>query len=120
MIWTGYPPYSIITHGNTAFYTFSVILLGFASILGGVNFLTTVIYMRAPGMGWNKLNIFVWATLGAFVLQLIFVPVLGTAVTLITFDKYLGTHFFDQIRLSQVNSKGVHCYFPALNDKECI
>ncbi len=95
IMWTGYPPYSIITHSNTAFYTFAILLLGFASILGGVNFLTTVTFMRAPGIGWNKLNIFVWATLGAFVLQLIFVPVLGTAVTLVTFDKYLGTHFFD-------------------------
>ena len=95
VLWTGYPPYSIITAGNTAFYTFTVLLLGFASILGGVNFLTTVAFMRAPGMGWNQLNIFVWATIAAFVLQLIFVPVLGTAVTLITFDKYLGTHFFD-------------------------
>ncbi len=95
IMWTGYPPYSIITTGNTAFYTFTVLLLGFASILGGVNFLTTVTYMRAPGVTWNKLNIFVWCVLGAFVLQLIFVPVLGTAVTLISFDKYLGTHFFD-------------------------
>ena len=95
IMWTGYPPYSIITHGNTAFYTFAVLLLGFASILGGANFLTTVAYMRAPGIGWNKLNIFVWATLAAFVLQLIFVPVLGTAVTMITFDKYLGTNFFN-------------------------
>ena len=95
VMWTGYPPYSTITRGNTAFYTFTVLVLGFASILGGVNFLTTVAYMRAPGMTWGKLNIFVWCTLAAFVLQLIFVPVLGTAVTLITFDKYLGTHFFD-------------------------
>lgn len=95
VMWTGYPPYSTITTGNTAFYTFTVLILGFASIIGGVNFLTTVAYMRAPGLKWTKLNIFVWCTLGAFVLQLIFVPVLGTAVTLISFDKYLGTHFFD-------------------------
>jgi len=95
IMWTAYPPYSTITRGNTAFYTFTVLILGFASILGGVNFLTTVAYMRAPGMTLNKLNIFVWCTVAAFVLQLIFVPVLGTAVTLITFDKYLGTHFFD-------------------------
>lgn len=95
VMWTGYPPYSIITYGNTAFYTFTVLLLGFASILGGVNFLTTIFFMRAPGIGWNKLNIFVWTILGAFILQLIFVPVLGTAVTMISFDKYLGTHFFD-------------------------
>src|SRR6266704_3517434 len=83
------------TTSNTALYTFTVLVLGFASIIGGVNFLTTVAYMRAPGLKWTNLNIFVWCILGAFVLQLIFVPVLGTAVTLISFDKYLGTNFFD-------------------------
>jgi len=98
VMWTGYPPYSTITSGNTAFYTFTVLILGFASILGGVNFLTTIAYMRAPGMTWNKLNIFVWCIVAAFILQLIFVPVLGTAVTLISFDKYLGTSFFDPAR----------------------
>lgn len=94
VMWTGYPPYSTITLGNTAFYTFTVLLLGFASILGGVNFLTTITFMRAPGMGWNKLNIFTWSVFAAFILQLIFVPVLGTAVTMTMFDKYLGTNFF--------------------------
>jgi cytochrome c oxidase subunit 1 len=95
IMWTGYPPYSIMTAGNTAFYTFTVLILGFASIAGGINLICTIIFMRAPNVTWNKLNMFVWATLAAFVLQLIFVPVLGTAVTLITLDKYLGTHFFD-------------------------
>ena len=95
VMWTGYPPYSEITLGNTAFYSFTVLLLGFASILGGGNFLTTIAFMRAPGMGWNQLNIFTWTTFAAFILQLIFVPVLGTAVTMIMFDKYLGTNFFN-------------------------
>jgi cytochrome c oxidase subunit 1 len=49
VMWTGYPPYSTITTGNTAMYSFTVLILGFASIIGGVNFLTTVAYMRAPG-----------------------------------------------------------------------
>ncbi len=95
IMWTGYPPYSIKTGGNTAFYTFAVLLIGFSSILGGVNFLTTITFMRAPGMGWNKLNIFVWSIFFAFIVQLIFVPVLGTAVIMLLFDKYLGSHFFD-------------------------
>lgn len=95
VMWTGYPPYSLKTGGNTALYTFAVLLIGFSSILGGVNFLTTITFMRAPGMGWNKLNIFVWSTFFAFIIQLIFVPVLGTAVIMLLFDKYLGTHFFD-------------------------
>ena len=95
VMWTGYPPYSIITGGNTAFYTFTVLLLGFSSIAGGVNFLTTIIYMRAPGMTWGKLNMFIWCTLAAFIIQLIFVPILGVAVTMLSLDKYVGTHFFD-------------------------
>jgi cytochrome c oxidase subunit 1 len=95
VMWTGYPPYSVSTMGNTAFYVFTVHLLGFSSILGAVNFLVTIIYMRADGMGWNQLNVFVWTVLGAFVLQLIFIPVLASAVTMLLFDKYLGTHFFD-------------------------
>ncbi|MBF0153645.1 MAG: cbb3-type cytochrome c oxidase subunit I [Magnetococcales bacterium] len=95
VMWTGYPPYSLRTAGNTALYVFTVHLLGFASILGAVNFLVTVIYMRAPGMGWNQMNMFVWSTVTAFIIQLVFVPVLASAVTMLLFDKYLGTHFFD-------------------------
>ncbi len=95
IMWTGYPPYSVITQGNTALYTFTVLLIGFSSIAGGVNFLTTIIYMRAPGMTWGKLNMFIWCILTAFIIQIIFVPVLGTAVTMISFDKYLGTTFFN-------------------------
>jgi cytochrome c oxidase subunit 1 len=95
VMWTGYPPYSsTYSPGNTAFYTFAVLLFGFASIAGGVNLITTIVKMRAPGMGWNQLNIFVWCILGAFTMQLIFVPVLGAAVTMVSFDKYLGTSFF--------------------------
>lgn len=94
-MWTAYPPYALMSPGNTAFYTFTVLIMGFASIAGGVNLITTIIFMRAPGMTWGKLNMFVWATLAAFILQLIFVPVLGAAVTMLSLDKYLGTHFFD-------------------------
>ncbi|MBI5185810.1 MAG: cbb3-type cytochrome c oxidase subunit I [Nitrospinae bacterium] len=95
IMWTGYPPYSIITEGNTAFYTFAVLLIGFSSIAGGVNFLTTIIRMRAPGVTWGKLNMFIWCLMAAFVIQLIFVPILGDAVIMLSMDKYLGTHFFD-------------------------
>ena len=95
IMWTGYPPYSIQTAGNTSFYVFTVHLIGFSSILGAVNFLTTIIYLRAPGMGWNQLNIFVWSIFTGLIIQLIFVPVLAAAVTLILFDKYLGTNFFN-------------------------
>jgi cytochrome c oxidase subunit 1 len=95
VMWTGYPPYSSeFSPGNTSLYTFTVLLIGFSSIAGGINLITTIVKMRAPGMGWNQLNMFVWCTLGAFIMQLIFVPVLGAAVTMVSFDKYLGTNFF--------------------------
>ena len=98
IMWTGYPPYSVTTTANTAAYVFTVHLIGFSSILGAVNFLVTIIYMRAPGMGWNQMNIFVWTTFAAFMIQIVFVPVLASAVTLLLFDKYLGTGFFDPTR----------------------
>lgn len=98
VMWTGYPPYSVTTQANTAMYVFTVHLIGFSSILGAVNFLVTIIYMRAPGMGWNQMNIFVWTTFAAFMIQIVFVPVLASAVTLLLFDKYLGTGFFDPSR----------------------
>jgi len=95
IMWTGYAPYSTqYSSGNLSFYVFTVHLIGFSSLLGAVNFLCTVIYMRAPGMGWNQINFFVWSILGAFVIQLIFVPVLAAAVTLLLLDKYMGTSFF--------------------------
>ncbi|HHL39799.1 MAG TPA: cytochrome C oxidase subunit I [Deltaproteobacteria bacterium] len=95
IMWTGYPPYSIISPGNTALYTFTVLIIGFSSIAAGVNFLVTIIYMRAPGMTWGKLNIFIWCIMASFIIQLIFVPMLGVAVTMLSFDKYLGTNFFN-------------------------
>src|SRR5271165_78149 len=98
IMWTGYPPYSIISPGNTAFYVFTVHLIGFSSILGAVNFLVTIIYMRAPGMGWNQLNMFVWTIFAAFCIQIVFVPVLASAVTLLLLDRYVGMGFFDPTR----------------------
>lgn len=95
IMWTGYPPYSVKTDGNTAMYVFTIHLLGFSSILGAVNFLVTIIFMRAPGMGWNQMNMFVWATFGAFLIQLVFVPVLAAAVTLLLLEKYAGMCFFN-------------------------
>ena len=95
MMWTGYPPYAVKTTGNTAIYFLIVQIMGFSSILGAINFITTTVYMRAPGMGWNQMNMFVWGSFFANVLQLIFLPFLSTAVTLLFLDKYVGTGFFD-------------------------
>jgi len=95
IMWTGYPPYSILTSGNTAFYVFTVLLIGASGVLGAVNFLLTVYFKRAEGMKFRQMNIFVWAILAAFVDQIMFVPVLSGAMLLLLLDKYFGTTFFD-------------------------
>lgn len=93
--WTGYPPYSIKSDANTSLYVFAVHLLGASALASAVNFLTTIITMRAPGMTWGRLNLAVWGILGAFIIQLFGIPVLAGAVTLLLFDKYLGTNFYN-------------------------
>lgn len=95
VMWTGYPPYAVKTAGNTAAYVFTVHLIGFSSILGAVNFIVTILYMRAPGMRMGQMNMFVWSIFTSLLIQLVFVPVLAAAVTLLLFDKYLGTNFFN-------------------------
>ena len=95
MMWTGYPPYSIKTTGNTAFYVFTVDLFAFSSILGSINLIVTILFMRAPNIGWGQLNMLVWCCFAALLMNLIDLPVLVTAVTNLVGDKYLGTHFYD-------------------------
>lgn len=96
--WTGYPPYSIITGANTALYVFVVLMLGTSGIAGAVNFLTTIITMRAPGMTWKRLNLTVWGFFGAFIIQVVALPTLAGAVILLLLDRYLGTTFYDAFK----------------------
>lgn len=93
--WYGYPPYSISEGVNTSLYVFVVLLLGLSGTAGAVNFITTIITLRAPGMTWMRLNLFVWGALGAFIIQLIGLPLLGAAVIFLFLDKYLGTSFYN-------------------------
>ncbi|MCT7972676.1 cytochrome c oxidase subunit I [Laspinema olomoucense] len=94
--WTSYPPLS--TTGDKAgefIWILSVLLLGTSSILGGINFLTTILKMRMPGMGLNDMPLFCWAMLAASALILISTPVLAGALILLVFDLIAGTAFFN-------------------------
>lgn len=93
--WTGYPPYSLESSANISLYVFAVHLLGISALASAVNFITTIITMRAPGMTWGRLNLAVWGILGAFIIQLFGIPVLAGAVTLLLLDKYIGTNFYN-------------------------
>ncbi|MBS2029161.1 MAG: cbb3-type cytochrome c oxidase subunit I [Deltaproteobacteria bacterium] len=95
--WTSYPPLS--TNVGTPGWGQSVMVLallvnGFSTVLGGVNLITTVIRLRAPGMGWLRLPATTWGMFLTSILNVTFVPVLGSAALLLLLDRHLGTQFF--------------------------
>jgi len=93
--WTSYPPLSDIspTSGQT-FWLVGMLLLIFSSLLGAMNFITTIVQLRAPGLTWFRLPFFVWAQfITAFLLLLAF-PALQAASILQGMDRVLGTSFF--------------------------
>lgn len=94
--WTAYPPLSIKATGpGQDMWILTVHLAGLSSIFGSINFLVTVTNMRAPGMTWMKMPLFVWATFITSVIQLTATPVLGSAITMLLMDRNFGTHFLD-------------------------
>jgi cytochrome c oxidase subunit I len=70
-------------------------LTGISSILGAINFYATITNMRARGMSWGRLPLFVWAILVYAVLIIFAMPVIAAAVTMLLTDRHFGTHFFD-------------------------
>jgi cytochrome c oxidase subunit 1 len=97
--WTSYPPLSSALYspaGGQDAWIYLIHLTGLSSILGAVNFYTTVANMRARGMSWGRLPLFVWAILTYSVLLIFALPVIAAAVTMLLTDRHFGTHFFDQ------------------------
>jgi len=82
--WTLYPPYSLESSRGLGILLalLGVFLLGFSSILTGVNFIATIHRMRPPGMGWFDLPLFLWALYATGIIQIIATPVLGITVAL--------------------------------------
>jgi len=96
--WTSYAPLSssaYLPSGGIDAWIFLIHLTGLSSILGAINFYATVANMRAPGMGWGRLPLFVWALLTYSILLIIALPVIAAAVTMLLTDRHFGTHFFD-------------------------
>ena len=75
--WTFYTPYSTTTDTAVISMVTGVFILGFSSILTGVNFISTIHYLRAPGMGWFKMPLFIWSLYATAVIQVLATPVLA-------------------------------------------
>lgn len=96
--WTAYPPLSVTNASGQVFFTLAIITFGISSILGGLNFLVTVVHMRAPGMSWGRLPIFVWSVFAASILALTFTQFFATAMLMVTLDRVAGMSFFNAER----------------------
>ena len=93
--WTFYTPYSATTNGGVIMMTLAVFVLGFSSILTGLNFIVTIHKMRAPGMGWYRLPLFLWATYATSLVQVLATPVLAITLLLLALERGLSIGIFD-------------------------
>ncbi|MDX1510295.1 MAG: cbb3-type cytochrome c oxidase subunit I, partial [Nitriliruptorales bacterium] len=93
--WFGYAPLSTLTPGeNMAYYAVGLQILGVASLASSVNFITTILNMRAPGMSFMKMPMFIWMSLVVNFLLLFSLPIIAVALFMMTFDITFGANFF--------------------------
>ncbi|MBE3589864.1 MAG: cbb3-type cytochrome c oxidase subunit I [Firmicutes bacterium] len=92
--WTAYPPLSVTDGTGQVLAVLGVLTLGISSVASGINLLATVYHLRAPGLDWRQLPVFVWSMVVTSVLNVAFVPFVGTALVLVAMDRVAGTHFF--------------------------
>ena len=94
--WTFYAPYSSrYTISNVVPVVVGVFILGFSSILTAVNFVVTIHKMRAPGLTWFRLPLFIWASYATAVITLLGTPVLAITLVLLGFERLAGVGIFD-------------------------
>jgi cytochrome c oxidase subunit I len=93
--WTFYTPYSTTTDGAVGLMTMAVFILGFSSIFTGLNFIATVHKLRAPGMGWFDMPLFVWGIYATGVIQILATPVLAITLVLLLIERVFQIGIFD-------------------------
>lgn len=93
--WTFYTPYSTQTGSAVILMTFGVFIMGFSSILTGMNFIVTIHKLRSPGMTWGRLPLFLWSMYATSVIQVLATPVLAITLALLIMERTLGVGIFD-------------------------
>lgn len=93
--WTFYIPYSVRTGTNMIITLSAVFILGFSSILTGLNFLTTIHRLRAPGMGWFKMPLFAWSLYATSWIQVIVTPIIGITLLMVVIERVFHVGIFD-------------------------
>ena len=92
--WTLYPPLVLQMGDSFAYVIFAIHFLGISSVMGSINIVATIFNMRAPGMTFMKMPMFVWTWLITAYLLIATIPVLAGAVTMLLTDRFFGTSFF--------------------------
>jgi cytochrome c oxidase subunit I len=97
--WTFYTPYStMFANGYVIAATLAVFINGFSSIMTGLNFVVTIHRLRAPGMTWMRLPLFVWGIYSVSIVMLLATPVLAMTVLLVAIERFMGVGVFDPAR----------------------
>src|SRR5919198_2235022 len=96
--WTGYVPLSVQGKTGQDLWLLGLLIVGTSSILGGINFIVTILRLRAPGMTMMRLPVFVWSVLAQSLLVVLATPVLTAGLIMLFADRRLGTSFFDPTR----------------------
>ncbi|MCB0215753.1 MAG: cbb3-type cytochrome c oxidase subunit I [Chloroflexi bacterium] len=92
--WTGYPPLGLKASLGAQFFYLAVFIFGFGSIVGSANFLVTIIKMRAPGMTWFRMPIFVWGMVATSFIQLFATQFIAMAFLLVLLERWFGLALF--------------------------
>jgi len=95
--WTGYPPLSARAPVGMQAFFLGVYLFGLSSILGSLNIITTVIKMRAPGMSYFKMPVFVWTALATAIIGLTATQLIGLSFLMVMFERLFGMDFFNPL-----------------------
>jgi len=95
--WLPFPPLSELTYSpgvGVDYYAWSLEISGVGTLLGGINIVTTILKMRAPGMSYMRMPIFCWTSLASSLLIIAAFPILTASLAMLLLDRYVGFHFF--------------------------